>query len=167
MPQEGITDAAVGDLRSNLTAARECRKRSELDAQLLANRIALLKQEEEKAWKKIEETRKRAGEIVSLRTQNERKFQEKEEFYKMKWESINRAQAQNAYMRDKGRQMRDNTKAAMVEGKKNIVRNQKNISQENLLQKKEREAHERQANSERTLYIKQQKDEAQRRAEDD
>jgi len=31
-----------------------------LDAQLLANRIALLKQEEEKAWKKIEETKKRA-----------------------------------------------------------------------------------------------------------
>ena len=35
----------------------QARKRAELDAQLLANRIALLKQEEEKAWKKIEETR--------------------------------------------------------------------------------------------------------------
>ena len=33
--------------------------------------IALLKQEEEKAWKKIDETRKRAGEIVGLRTVNE------------------------------------------------------------------------------------------------
>ena len=37
--------------------------RTERDAQLLANRIALLKQEEMKTWKKIEETRKRAGEV--------------------------------------------------------------------------------------------------------
>lgn len=39
--------------------AKESRKRTELDAQLLANRIALLKQEEEKAWKKIQETRRK------------------------------------------------------------------------------------------------------------
>ena len=32
----------------SLTTAKEARKRAELDAQLLANRIALLKQEEEK-----------------------------------------------------------------------------------------------------------------------
>ena len=35
--------------RACLTTAKESRKRAELDAQLLANRIALLKQEEEKA----------------------------------------------------------------------------------------------------------------------
>ena len=35
----------------------------ERDAQLLANRIALLKQEEMKTWKKIEETKKRATEV--------------------------------------------------------------------------------------------------------
>lgn len=34
--------------------------RVEKDAQLLANRIALLKQEEMRTWKKIEETKKRA-----------------------------------------------------------------------------------------------------------
>jgi hypothetical protein len=37
--------------------------RIEQDAQLLANRIALLKQEEMKTWKKIEEAKKRTGEI--------------------------------------------------------------------------------------------------------
>ncbi len=35
----------------------------EKDAQLLANRIALLKQEEMKTWKKIDETKKRTNEI--------------------------------------------------------------------------------------------------------
>ena len=45
----------------------------ERDAQLLANRIALLKQEEMKTWKKIEETKRRAGEVVKLKIKNEQK----------------------------------------------------------------------------------------------
>lgn len=40
------------------------------DAQLLANRIALLKQEEMKTWKKIEETKKRTYEIIMLKQKN-------------------------------------------------------------------------------------------------
>lgn len=45
------------------------------DAQLLANRIALLKQEEMKTWKKIEETKKRTNDICSLKKRNEEKVQ--------------------------------------------------------------------------------------------
>jgi hypothetical protein len=41
---------------------------------LLANRIALLKQEEMKTWKKIEETKKRAKEVVDLKRRNEDKM---------------------------------------------------------------------------------------------
>ena len=51
----------------------------ERDAQLLANRIALLKQEEMKTRKKIEETRKRAGEVMKLKQRNNEKVQEKME----------------------------------------------------------------------------------------
>jgi hypothetical protein len=39
---------------------------------LLRNRIALLKAEEEKAWKKIEQTRRRAAELLRLRDDNTR-----------------------------------------------------------------------------------------------
>ena len=46
----------------------------ERDAQLLANRIALLKQEEMKTWKKIEETKKRSKEINDLKKRNEDKM---------------------------------------------------------------------------------------------
>merc|ERR1719299_16429 len=91
---------------STLSTAKEARKRAELDAQLLANRIALLKQEEEKAWKKIEETRKRASEIMELRIANEQKFAAKEQFYKAKWESIRAAQKQNVENRDKAKAVR-------------------------------------------------------------
>jgi hypothetical protein len=45
--------------------------RLERDAQLLANRIALLKQEEMKTWKKIEETKKKTGDILGLKRRNE------------------------------------------------------------------------------------------------
>jgi hypothetical protein len=44
---------------------------------LLANRIALLKQEEMKTWKKIEETKKRASEVLTLKRKNDEKMQRK------------------------------------------------------------------------------------------
>ena len=47
----------------------------ERDAQLLANRIALLKQEEQKTWKKIDDTKKRTNEILTLKKRNEDRIQ--------------------------------------------------------------------------------------------
>ena len=46
---------------------------------MLANRIALLKQEELKTRKKIEETRKRAGEVMKLKQRNNERVHEKME----------------------------------------------------------------------------------------
>ena len=43
-----------------LVATRMNKKKAADDAKLLANRIALLKLEEKKAWKKIQETKKKA-----------------------------------------------------------------------------------------------------------
>lgn len=42
----------------------------ERDAQLLANRIALLKQEEMKTWRKIDDTKKKTSEILLLKQKN-------------------------------------------------------------------------------------------------
>ena len=52
-------------------------KHIEQDAQLLENRIALLKKEEQRAWRKIQQTKKRADEIVSMRRENEARQAEK------------------------------------------------------------------------------------------
>jgi len=43
----------------------------------LANRIALLKQEEMKTWKKIEETKKKTGDILSLKQRNENRLRKR------------------------------------------------------------------------------------------
>lgn len=152
-------------MRSNLTAAKESRKRAELDAQLLANRIALLKQEEERAWKKIDETRKRAGEIVGLRTVNEGKFMAKEDFYKGKWEGIRHAQAQNAYNRDKAKATRDATEKQLIDTKKRIVGEVKAQSHQFLLDKRERQAREEALNAARSDAIRRQRAEAKARVE--
>ena len=58
-------------MASKLTGSRLARKKAEEDVKLLANRIALLKAEENKAWKKIEETKRRATEVIRLKQKNE------------------------------------------------------------------------------------------------
>ncbi len=55
------------------------RKKAEEDAQLLANRIALLQLEEKRAMKKIEETKKKAKEIMELKNRNLQIQREKDE----------------------------------------------------------------------------------------
>lgn len=165
--QVGDAQVSQAQIQANLTAAKEARKRAELDAQLLANRIALLKQEEEKAWKKIEETRKRATEIHELRAQNEQKFAAKEQFYKAKWESIRAAQQSNTHNRDKSKAIRDATRQSLHDERHHNAVRTKQQSQQFLLQKKDREATERQANLERGNMIKMRKEEAKRRLEEE
>jgi hypothetical protein len=51
--------------------AKTHRKRAEVDLQLISNRIALLRSEEEKALQKVEVTKERAKEILEIKTRNE------------------------------------------------------------------------------------------------
>ena len=46
------------------------KKKAADDARLLANRIALLKMEEKKAWKKIQETKRKAEQVMVIRDRN-------------------------------------------------------------------------------------------------
>lgn len=66
-PYEDDDDAT---LHQKLVAAKNARKRAEEDLKLLCNRIGLLKMEEGKVNKKIDETRKRATQIVTQRQRN-------------------------------------------------------------------------------------------------
>jgi len=56
---------------SHMLNVKNARLRSEHDVNLLRNRLERLRMEERKALKKIEETRRRADQIVSLKTRNE------------------------------------------------------------------------------------------------
>eukprot|EP00953_Heterococcus_sp_UTEX-ZZ885_P008412 5048-Heterococcus_DN1.PRE.7 len=63
----------------NMTSAKMIRldDHAGQDAIVLANRIALLKKEEAKAWKKIQATKKRAEEILKMREENEAAVRER------------------------------------------------------------------------------------------
>lgn len=50
-----------------LKETRQNKKKAADDAKLLANRIALLKMEEKKAWKKIQETKRKAEQVMQVR----------------------------------------------------------------------------------------------------
>lgn len=62
-----------------LLDAKLARKRIEEDTKLLENRIALLENEEKKALKKIEETKKKAEDISSYKLRNKEAVIAKEE----------------------------------------------------------------------------------------
>jgi hypothetical protein len=167
MGPDGNAPLTASQMQTSLTMAKESRKRAELDAQLLANRIALLKQEEEKAWRKIEETRKRASDIMTLREQNESKFAAKEQFYKDKWESIRTTQEINARKREQTKATREAVKGGLVQSRLQNAEQQKQASKQVLMAKQDRESQEREANAARSNYIRQRKEEGKRRMEEE
>lgn len=61
-----------------LIKLKKDRRKFESDAQLLANRIELLKKEELKIWKKIEEYHRKANEIYDLKSKNKERQEEKD-----------------------------------------------------------------------------------------
>lgn len=58
------------DVSRELSVLKHRKKQAANDAQLLLNRIALLQKEEERARRKIEQTKDRASEILSMRDEN-------------------------------------------------------------------------------------------------
>ena len=63
-------------------ATRVNKKKAADDARLLANRIALLKMEEKKAWKKIQETKRKAEQVMQVRQRNDEDRTRKEQLRK-------------------------------------------------------------------------------------
>lgn len=73
-------------LHRKLILAKMARKKAEEDHRLLSNRIALLKQEEQKAWKKFDETKKRTNEILVAKQRNKEIAEERAERLRQKQE---------------------------------------------------------------------------------
>ena len=73
------SDAGSPALSAKLLDAAAKRKQAEHDRQLLLNRIALLKKEEARAWKKIQKTKGRAEEILRIRLEHEQETKARQE----------------------------------------------------------------------------------------
>ena len=114
------------------TEAKSMRKRAEEDAKLLSNRIALLKQEEAKAIKKIEDTRKKAQEIIESRTKNMEAQRKREELRQAKEleESIKFQELKN--QKELNKQIKDEKKQSLKSKVCSEARSIKQLQLENL-----------------------------------
>lgn len=93
--------------KAKLAEAKQMRKQADEDARLLANRIALLKQEELKAIKKIEETRRKAEEIIEARKRNEEKQRKREEARRMQSDLESHKTEENRKIRERMKEIKD------------------------------------------------------------
>lgn len=74
-------DLYLMQLHKRFIEMKKDRKKAEQDANLLGNRLNLLKGEEEKTWKKIENTRKKTQEKVSNLQKMEEELRKKQEVF--------------------------------------------------------------------------------------
>jgi hypothetical protein len=96
-------------LYAKLRASKKARQRADEDAKLLENRIKLLRQEEEKARKKINETKKRAKDIITTKKRNTEKQKQKKDFMKRNEQEENKRAIQNENMRNEIKKRINNT----------------------------------------------------------
>merc|ERR1719198_289504 len=134
--------------KSRLLKAKLARKQAEADAQLLANRIALLQQEEAKAWKKIQQTKIRATEILSLREENEKRQQTRAEHQFKEGEYSRKAQEQRFYSKQKDKAMRQKTQNEIIKKRQHEVKAIRRQRRENEIEKQR----QKQADQERARY---------------
>merc|ERR1719502_1209266 len=108
-------DATPVSMKTTVTFAREARKQAELDAQMLANRIALLRQEEAKALKKIEVTRKKANEVKARQQAKQERESKRESHFEAKEMEIQKNLEKNLAMREANRAARDSVQRSVLE----------------------------------------------------
>lgn len=126
-------------IRGNKTLkdAKNERKQVEKDAELLANRIALLKQEEMRTWKKIEETRKRAKEVLDMKKKNEERIKKKMRDIKDKSRRVRLNQKRVKLLRENRQQERGKIKEAVMMNKRQEFRMTKIEGKRNMRIKSE------------------------------
>lgn len=108
-------DDDVELLYAKLRASKKARLRADEDAKLLENRIKLLRQEESKARKKINETKKRAKEIVSTKKRNVDKQKKKRELMRKQEQEENKRAVKNEHLRNEIKQRIESTSKEVEE----------------------------------------------------
>jgi hypothetical protein len=107
--------------KTRLLESKQMRKKAEEDALLLANRIALLQVEEKKAIKKIEDTRKKAKEIMDLKARNAEQQRQKEELRRQREEDELRKMQNNKFQKQQSKDNYESNRSNLMMKLKNDV----------------------------------------------
>jgi hypothetical protein len=114
----------------SLLKARNARKEIEKDATALANRISMLSQEENKLLRKIDETRKRADQILALKEINEEKYQSRVDVKKKEGEDVDKERERNQIEKVKQKRMMESKSEYTLSIKRTEVESARNFKLE-------------------------------------
>ena len=132
---------AVPESKMNITNpmldAKASRKRAEVDLQLLANRVALLKAEEAKALQKVSVTKVRAKDIITIKKRNESMGTDRASTQMLREEQVRQARKQAQASRDAAKKRLAETQRLVQEGKQ-AVAVEKRMDMERRLEEKNR-----------------------------
>lgn len=123
--------AMCSEFKSKINNARANRKRVESDVTMLANRIALLKVEMQKAQKKIVETTEKTHQMKKIQAENERKHRQRERRREEREQQRRAAQLKFTKEKTEFITTKQKTKVHLVEQKQAEVQDIKKVSQVN------------------------------------
>ena len=123
--EEEVEAMSNDELVGAMLQAKNDRRRAESDVQLLANRLAHLRAEEEKARRKIAETQRRAKEVRDIKIENARIQREKMEEKRQRQEMVQREQQRVAMRRAQQRAKRKGANSKLNKDKLLHVRQQR------------------------------------------
>jgi len=151
-PQVNDSLGESGDVSRELSVLKHRKKQAANDAQLLLNRIALLQKEEERARRKIEQTKDRASDILSMRDENYKRVE------RFVCSAEEEAALQNT-LHEKNLAMDANARATRMSQIKKVL-TQRQQAVKNMRDEKKQHEQELLANFEKDLAAKQQKRDA-------
>ena len=158
-------ESDAGDTPTNILLERRARRMAEEDALRLYNRVRQLEKEEEKADKRIVDTRKKAKEIVKLRERNELVKQEKELRLLQLQELIELQKVENARLKEEALRNKIEQENKVFAEKVSVVQQTKDEKAEFERLLAESKLISRKEALEQKEYIRKQQDDARRKLE--
>ncbi|GMH41392.1 hypothetical protein BSKO_09302 [Bryopsis sp. KO-2023] len=122
---ESTSTYSYRDIAASILLEKRARKQVEDDTVRLYNRVRQLEKEEEKAQKRIKETKAKADEITELRLRNEQKIVEREKRTKRLEERLEKQREDNFKLKQESKAARVRKEITVLESKQNVVQRTK------------------------------------------
>eukprot|EP00474_Spongospora_subterranea_P011595 CRZ12053.1 hypothetical protein [Spongospora subterranea] len=161
-------DPDLSALKTQLAQARHHRKQAESDAQMLANRLLLLKAEMSKAQRKIEETKSRTKFIHRVQKESEERHEKKLQLSQTIFEQTNEAKTRYKVRKSSSTQMTLGERFASVKASKEThVKELKEDRIRNLQRIRQQKEEERRVAIQRKMEIQKQHEMARQKKEEE
>jgi len=147
------------EFSGKLLSAKHKKKTVENDAQLLQNRIALLKKEESRAWRKINLTKQRAVEISRMRQEHDHRCEERTMLVRKEREREKLQKEENIRKDEEARRARAIKMEDIFRSKRSQVEEVRQQRQENRAEVKLQQQQLIQMKQEKRALIKEHEDE--------